>query len=759
MGLLLRGTVQGVGLRPHVLRVASSLGVSGFVCNTGGEVEIEAQGSLQQLERFVEGVRGIAAPAALRSVARTELSEQLGEVGFRIRDSSSSARQPALPPDLAPCAECIAELEAPSGRRSGYAFTACTRCGPRFSIVQSLPYDRVGTTLDVFPLCRDCQLEYEAVADRRFHAQAMACPSCGPKLTWLDAAGSVLAQGARALAAAAESLKCGQIVALKGVGGFQLLVDADDDAAVARLRERKRREQKPFAVLLRDADVASAYVELSDAERRLLTSPEAPIVLAQRREQGRAVAASVAPDNPRLGCLLPASPLHHLLARAVERPLVCTSGNSSGEPLCIETSDALERLSDIADTFLVHDRAVSRPLDDSVVRLGPHAEVVLRRGRGYAPRVVAELPTGPCVLALGAELKAAPALLLNGALVLGQHVGDLGELRTRHAFERNVADLLRFFAAEPQVIACDLHPDYASTQLAEALAKTQSAPLVRVQHHHAHIAGVIAEHGLTGSVLGLAWDGTGHGTDGTVWGGEALLVDGARCERVARLPLFPLPGGDRAAREPWRSALGLLCSVDATGELARRHGQAWVEAPALETVLTAVKRDLNAPLSSSVGRLFDAVAALAGRPERIAFEGQAAMQLEFAPRRDSGQATYPLDFELLSSGAAPPATLEAFVNAVLSDAARGRSFDVIAGKFQRALVGAAVRLASRLQAARIVLSGGCFQNALLLHSVTHALEAAGHRVYTPRQVPPNDGGIAAGQAAVAAWSKLAAQSC
>jgi hydrogenase maturation protein HypF len=513
-------------------------------------------------------------------------------------------------------------------------------------------------------------------------------------------------------------------------------------------------------VLLGSADEASAYVELSDAERLLLASPEAPVVLALRHERGRAVAPSVAPDNPQLGCLLPASPLHHMLARAAGRALVCTSGNVSGEPLCIETADARARLGDIADVFLVHDRAISRPLDDSVARVGPHAEVLLRRGRGYAPSVVAQLPAGPCVLALGAELKAAPALLLHGALVLGQHAGDLGELRTRRAFERNVADLLRFFESKPDVIACDLHPDYASTQHAETLAQALSTPLSRVQHHHAHNAGVVAEHGLVGPVLGLAWDGTGHGSDGSVWGGEALLVEGARCERVARLPRFPLPGGDRAAREPWRSALGLLCSVDPSGELARRHGRAWVEAPALETLLTAVQRGVNAPSCSSVGRLFDAVAALAGRAERIAFEGQAAMQLEVAARRDAGHAAHPFDFELLSGGTSTStASLASLVDAIVSDVREGCAFGVIAGKFQRGLVAAAVRLAARLQVARVVLSGGCFQNALLLHALTAALEAAGHRVYLPRQIPPNDGGIAAGQAAVATWSKLAPSSC
>ena len=563
-----------------------------------------------------------------------------------------------------------------------------------------------------------------------------------------------MARGREALTGAAELLRTGRILALKGVGGFQLLVDALDEAAVQRLRERKRREEKPFAVLFVDIEAAERYAQLGDTARALLQSAEAPIVLAGRAPEGSELAPSVAPENPQLGCLLPASPLHRLLARAVDRPLVCTSGNTTGEPLCIDNAEAVERLADVADAFLVHDRAIARPLDDSVARAEPHGIILLRRGRGHAPGVVARLPAGVGVLALGAELKAAPALLLDGALVLGQHVGDLGELRTLAAFERNTADLLRFFAARPTLVACDLHPDYASTRQAEAWATKLGARLLRVQHHHAHIAAVVAEHDLTGPVLGLAWDGTGLGTDHTIWGGEVLIVDGASSQRFARLPTFRVPGGDRAAREPWRSALGLLFSVDP--ELARAHARAWTNESAVQTLLGALARGTSSPLTSSVGRLFDAVAAIAGRPQRIAFEGQAAMQLQFAARRGSLSSAYPLDFELLKANGevAESETLAPLTHALLHDVAHAAPLAEIAGKFHAALVAAAVRVVERAGLQRVALSGGCFQNQLLLGSLTEALLARGHVVYTAGQIPPNDGGIAAGQAAVAAWANL-----
>jgi hydrogenase maturation protein HypF len=749
--LFLSGTVQGVGLRPQVLRAARALGLSGFVCNLGGRVEVQAQGEQPALERLIIAMRQLEPPARVDDIERSSMPERSELEAFRILESAASLTLPALPADLAPCRDCLAEL-AQAGRRAAYPFTACAACGPRYSIVQALPYDRATTTLAAFPICKDCQREYDTLDDRRLHAQAIACPACGPTLELSDGLGRSLARGRDALAGAVRQLKAGRILALKGVGGFQLLCDAGDADAVQRLRERKRREEKPFAVLFADLAAVSEHAHCNAAELALLSGPEAPIVLLRQRSgAARPIAELVAPGNPQLGCLLPASPLHYLLVRAAERPLVCTSGNSSGEPLCIETLEALDRLRDIADVYLVHDRVIARPLDDSVARLGPHGPVLLRRSRGFAPRVVARLPeNSPTVLALGAELKAAPALLVHGQLVLGPHVGDLGEARTLQAYKRNVADLLSFFAAKPDLICCDLHPDYASSQLARELSASWGAPLRRIQHHQAHVAAVMVERELDGPVLGLAWDGVGLGTDETIWGGEALSVSRSCMQRVARLPIFPLLGGDAASREPRRCALGVLFATEPA--LAAKYARAWYQPHEAALLLRALERQLNCPKTSSVGRLFDAVAALSGDSSRVAFEGQAAMRLEFAARELSSLPA-PYELELDWWGAEPrPFGLDALVRGILSDLTDGVPERHIAGRFHASLISAAVRTAERAALSDVVLTGGCFQNLLLLEGLSGALEARGHRVHLAGQIPPNDGGVAAGQIAIAVWS-------
>jgi hydrogenase maturation protein HypF len=748
--LFLSGTVQGVGLRPQVLRAARSLGLSGFVCNLGGRVEVQVQGDSSALERFIIRLRHLEGPARVHDVERRSLAELSESAEFRILESEASEVLPALPADLAPCRQCTAEVTR-AGRRAGYPFTACTACGARYSIVQALPYDRATTTLVAFPMCSSCRNEYDSLSDRRLHAQAIACPECGPTLELWDASGHARARADEALAAAARELMEGRILALKGVGGFQLLCDAGDEQAVQRLRQRKRREEKPLAVLFADLAAAAEHAQLDAEELALLCGAEAPIVLLrQRGGAARPIASGVAPGNPLLGCLLPASPLHYLLARATQRPLVCTSGNSSGEPLCTASHEALERLRGIADCYLVHDREIARPLDDSVARVGPQGPMLLRRARGFAPRVVARLESSaPTVLALGADLKAAPALLLRGQLVLGQHVGDLAEARTFDAYRRSVSDLLGFFAVKPDILCCDRHPDYASTRLAQELSASWGVPLRRVQHHHAHVAAVMVERELSGPVLGLAWDGTGLGSDDTIWGGEALVVTRERVERFARLPRFPLLGGDVAAREPRRSALGVLFASEPG--LAAEQARAWYEPQQAALLLRALEAGLNCPATSSVGRLFDAVAALSGDSARVAFEGQAAMRLEFRAREASPvPPPYTLDFE-------PPTTpgassgLRPMIREILADAASGAGGSWIAARFHAALVDAALKTAERVALSDVVLTGGCFQNLLLLESLGSALRARGHRVHLAGQIPPNDGGIAAGQVAVAAW--------
>jgi hydrogenase maturation protein HypF len=751
--LEIEGTVQGVGFRPFVYREATKRSLDGWVRNARGRVEVEVQGTEVELDQFVGALKTPPPPARVDTLERHPLPERPGQ-GFAIVPSEDTgAVSPSLPADLAPCADCVRELGDASDRRHGYPFTACTRCGPRYSVVVDLPYDRDATTLVAFPLCERCEREYRDPSDRRFHGEATACPDCGPKLSLFCADGKQTASGPAALERAASALAEGSIVALRGVGGFQLLCDARSEAAVRRLRTRKRREEKPFAVLFASLAAVRAHTLVSDAEAALLASPEAPIVLCERRtDAAEPVAEAVAPRNPRLGCMVPSSPLHHLLATRAGVPLVCTSGNVSGEPLALDDADARERLGAIADVFLSHDRAIARPLDDSVARVDELGPELLRRARGYAPRAVARLPRGDSVLALGAHLKATAALVVERDLVLGQHVGDLDDARALAAFERNVGELTRFFRVQPSVLVCDLHPDYASTRLAEQLAKSSGVPLVRVQHHHAHVAAVMAEHGLTGPVLGIAWDGTGLGSDGGIWGGEFLLVDALGSRRFAHFSAFPLPGGDAASRWPWRSAVALL-SV-AAPERLESIAERWLGPHELRSVAGALARGVNAPATTSVGRLFDGVAALLGLRARVSFEGQAAMELEFLASRETAR-TAPYALPLIDGPYALVGDVRPLVREILDDLARGTSRETIAARFHAALVAFALEIAERAERADVVLSGGCFQNRLLRTSLAEKLGARGHRVHVAREIPCNDGGISAGQAYAVALKRRA----
>lgn len=738
IGLTVRGVVQGVGFRPSVCRLARQLGLTGFVQNGRGVVRIEAQGD-RALE-LAEALSRLPAPIDVQSVDREALPDAV-EASFEIVASDAAARVEAtLPPDLALCADCAAEIDDPKARRFRYPFTNCTRCGPRFSIVEALPYDRARTSMKDFELCVDCALEYGSVDDRRFHAEPIACPACGPSLALLDPSGKRLATREDALQRAAALLRQGGILALRAVGGFQLLTDATDQRAVRRLRERKHREEKPLAVLFESAAQARSHLLLTDAEERTLSGPEAPILLVRRRSEST-ISPAVAPRNPRIGALLPYSPLHLVLAKAVGRPLVCTSGNRSEEPMCTSVAEALSDLGGIADELLVHNREIVRPVDDSVARLGPSGLCILRRARGFSPRPVASLDSSRTVLAVGAHMKNTITLLHDGQLIPSHHLGDLETVAAIAGLERSVDDLCRFFEASPDLVACDLHPDYASTQLAERIAERLGAPLVRVQHHHAHVAAALAEHDVRHPVLGLAWDGTGLGPDGTIWGGEALVVDGAVAERVAHLRPFRLPGGDAAARDPRRAALGVLYAIDPT--LAREWASRWYEPAHVRVLLGMLESGAHARLTTSMGRLFDALSALLGLAERSTFEGQAAIALELAAERAGAQEAYPLP---LVDGA--PATLdwEPTVRAALTEG----DPDVAAARFHAALIASAGAIADRARRDHVVLSGGCFQNALLLDGSRALLEARGFRVLSPERVPVNDGGISVGQAYVAA---------
>ncbi|BDU76822.1 carbamoyltransferase HypF [Mesoterricola sediminis] len=732
------GVVQGVGFRPFVYRLARARGLGGWVLNRPEGVLLEVEGPDADLDGFRTALTVEApAPARIRALTWEPLPET-GERTFAIRESEAGGlARPSVPPDLATCPDCLRELADPADRRYQYPFINCTYCGPRFTLIAALPYDRPLTSMKDFPLCPACAREYEDPLDRRFHAQPVACPVCGPRVVLLDPAGAPLG----GLAEAARLLAAGGILALKGLGGFQLLVDAASAAAVAALRRRKHREEKPFAVLYPSLEAAAADTRIGPAEAALLASPQAPIVLVEKRE-APGVAEGVAPGNPRLGVFLATTPLHRLLLDRVGRPLVCTSGNLSDEPMAIAEAEALDRLGGIADAFLVHDRPILRPVDDSVVRLDPHGPTLLRRARGYAPQAHPVPGGDPPVLALGAHQKNTLCLLDRGQALVSQHLGDLHTAEGAALLARTAEDLLAFFRVEPARVACDLHPDYASSRLAERLSAQWGVPLVRVQHHHAHVAAVAAEAGLAGPLGGLAWDGAGLGPDGTIWGGEALRLAGTGFTRAAWLRPFPLPGGDRAAREPARAALGLLWAV--RGDL--EAGQGWVAPEAAEVIRGALASRLNTPLTSSVGRLFDAVAAMTGIRAHRGYEGQAAMALEYAALRSSDTGTYPWAFRDRDGLEADPGPL---VEALLADRARGLAPEACARRFHQALADLALAMAERTGCRQVVLSGGCFQNALLTALVRARLAAAGLEPVSPTAFPPHDGGLSLGQAYLA----------
>ncbi|WP_440940914.1 carbamoyltransferase HypF [Immundisolibacter sp.] len=729
------GAVQGVGFRPQVYRLATALGLSGSVRNARDGVQIEAQGTDDALEALLAGLRRLPPPVRVAGL-ECDCVPPAGDDGFVIAPSETGPGA-ALPlPDLAPCADCLAELRDPADRRHAYPFLSCTACGPRYSIIDALPYDRERTAMAAFTPCAACAAEYADPLSRRFQHQANACPACGPRLTFCNAAGTERAQDGRALAAAAAVLRAGGIVALKGLGGFQLLTDARDPAAVARLRARKHRPHKPLAVMFPDLAAVRAACRTGAAEQALLQSPAAPIVLLDARPG--ALAADLAPDNPRLGAMLPSTPLHVLLLQELGFALVATSGNASGEPLCADNAQALSRLAGIADAFLLHDRAILQPVDDSVVQRVAGQPQTLRLARGLAPLALAREGPGT-VLALGGHLKNALAVGGAGRIVVGPHLGDLDTTVAQERFMTATARLPALAGGQPMRLACDLHPDYASSRWAAADPRPRQA----VQHHHAHLAAVLAEHAIAGEVLGVAFDGAGLGADGTLWGGEFLHGDSRQVRRVARWRPFPLPGGERAAREPRRSALGLLYAAygrDLGGESPDlRDGEQ-------RTLLQALDRGVNTPLTGSVGRLFDAVAALLGLCQVMSFEGQAAQALQAAAERAPRQTPYPL--ELVHDGDGWLIDWRPMLTALLAERAAGRPVARIAARFHATVAAAVVEVAQRLHAGRVVLCGGCFQNRRLLGDTRAVLEDAGIAVWWPVRLPPGDGALACGQAAV-----------
>jgi hydrogenase maturation protein HypF len=845
--LSVRGAVQGVGFRPFVFRLATELGLNGWVNNSAQGVFIEVEGARSGLERFLLRIEAEKPPRSSIQSLETSWLDPVGYTAFEIRESESSGVKTALVlPDIATCPECLAEVLDPKNRRYFYPFTNCTNCGPRFSIIQSLPYDRANTSMKKFQMCPQCQAEYEDPHDRRFHAQPNACPECGPQLElWRScarerAANSKAAKDQprsagrshEALQAAAAAIRRGEIVAIKGLGGFHLMVDARQHEAVRRLRDRKHREEKPFALMFPSVEGVRSVCEVSPLEERLLRSPEAPIVLLKHRSPLTSpLSPYVAPGNPNLGVLLPYTPLHHLLMSILGFPVVATSGNLSDEPICIDEREAFDRLGGIADLFLVHNRPIVRHVDDSIVCVMMDRELVLRRARGYAPLPItlhaprSTLHAQP-LLAVGAHLKNTVALAVGPQVFISQHIGDLETDQAFEAFRRVIEDFEKLYETEPTLIAADLHPDYLSTRFARELStptaihetgQTGMQPFVAgatkvgtaenprfigVQHHIAHVLSCMAENELEPPVLGVSWDGTGYGTDGTVWGGEFFTVTDTACQRVAHLRTFPLPGGDKAVREPRRAALGLLYELfgDAAFEMKFLPPLQGFGKTELATLRNMLERRLNSPRTSSIGRLFDVVAALAGLRQETRFEGQSAMELEFALEGMETEEAYPLPIvdgqptiqsaesvmvqlgptvggasvlasrkpkespdPRLAGSLAPPNSTTAvtspapqildwapMIEAVLADTKRGVPISAISARFHNALAESIVAVARRVGQERVALSGGCFQNRYLTERAVWGLRTAGFRAYWHQRVPPNDGGIALGQIIAAA---------
>jgi hydrogenase maturation protein HypF len=757
---VVRGLVQGVGFRPFVHALATELALAGSVRNDTGGVVIEVEGPGVALDGFARRLRADAPPlAVIDEIAATHLPPT-GRSGFRIdRSRQTGGGRTAAAPDVATCADCLRELADPTDRRYRHPFITCTNCGPRFTIITDLPYDRPVTTMAHFPMCADCAREYADPADRRFHAQPIACPACGPRLEFLGPAGQRVT-GEDALAAARGLLADGGVVAVKGLGGYHLACAATDERAVAALRRRKRRGDKPFAVMVADLAAARELAEIADLEAALLTGPARPIVLVARRADARApVAASVAPGNPDLGLLLPYTPVHHLLLGLPgdppgPGPLVMTSGNLGGEPIAYDDADARGRLAPLVDGWLRHDRPIHIPCDDSVVRVVDGAELPVRRSRGHAPLPL-RLPFGvPPSVAVGADMKNTCALGAGTSAWLSGHIGDMDDLATLTAFGRAERHLEHLTGVRPQRLVADAHPDYRSRAWAERHA--DGRPLTTVHHHHAHVAAVMGEHGLDGTrpVVGVTFDGTGYGTDGAVWGGEVLVADYAGFRRFAHLAYVPLPGGDVAVRRPYRMALAHL----------RAAGVAWEDdlppvaacPPAERAVLAhQLGSGLGCAPTSSMGRLFDAVSALLGVRQVVDFEAQAAIELESRSRGVApGEAAYAFTVRDGARGEPLIADPGPVIRAVVADLRAGVPAGTAGARFHAAVVALVLALAGRarreLDLHHVALTGGVFQNALLLASTGRALRDAGFSVLRHRHVPPGDGGLALGQLLVAA---------
>jgi hydrogenase maturation protein HypF len=751
LDLRVRGVVQGVGFRPFVHRLAVRHGMSGWVRNTSAEVEIWAEGPREALEAFTHALQTEAPPLARIDQVERSDRDPKGLDGFQIAPSQADpGRRQPVSPDVALCPACEAELFDPANRRYRYPFITCTDCGPRYTVIERMPYDRAATTMAAFTQCPACRAEYEAPGDRRFHSQTNSCAACGPRV-WLEGGGGPVL-GDAGVTAAADALLAGRIVAIRGLGGFHLAVDATSEEAVCRLRARKHREAKPLAVMVRTLTEARALAVLGDAEAALLESRERPIVLVSIRPRAN-LAPSVAPGLTSVGLMLAYTPLHHLLLDRVRRPLVMTSGNRSDEPIAMANEEARRRLDSIADLFLQHDREIAVRYDDSVLRLTGSGPLFLRRSRGYAPLPLAlPTPAPRPLVAVGPHLKNTFTLAAGAEAYVSQHIGDLETLESLEHFRSALAVFERLFRIRPEVVIRDLHPGYLSTRIADELGLR----IIPVQHHHAHIAAVLAEHGRREPALGLAFDGTGYGADGRVWGAEIMAADLRGYRRLAHLRYAPLPGGDLAARQPWRSALG-YAALEAGGRTLFDPIRPRIPDSERAIADAQIREGINAPLASSLGRLFDAAAAVLGVCDVSAYEGHAAMRLEqLAGRRVAAALPFPV-IEGPDGWELDPVPL---LSALAERGQRGGDVADLAARFHESVITGAADLAVRCARSAglsvVALGGGCFQNARLLDGCVSRLRSRGFEVLTPRRLSPNDGAVSYGQAAAGA-AQLAAE--
>ena len=745
----IRGTVQGVGFRPWIYRLAHQLDLKGFVRNTSQGALIEIEGPQAGVDDFSRRIHTqLPVHCVMTQCLLTDILPQ-GFDQFKILSSQDDNQHDAVVlPDIATCEDCVKEIFDKSDRRYLYPFTNCTHCGPRYSIIGSLPYDRPNTSMNKFVMCEKCQKEYDDPSDRRFHAQPNACSVCGPKLTLCDDQGDMIATPKEALSTAASLIKQGMVLAVKGLGGFYLMVDALNEDAVALLRHRKSRPHKPFALMMPSLKMTAQYCQLNELESKLLQSPQAPIVLLKKGQNSLKVSKQVAPENPYLGCMLPSMPLLHILMKMLNRPVVATSGSLSEEPICIDNEEAIHRLKGIADYFLVHDRPILRHVDDSIINVVCHESSMLRRARGFAPLPIDIARDCDGILATGAHQKNTVALGLGESVILSQHIGDLDNEVSFLAFERTISSLKSIYDAPITKVICDAHPDYSSSRYAHGMGIN----VMEVGHHHAHVASCMAEQGIKEDVLGVCWDGTGYGGDGTIWGGEFLLTDGSDCRRLAHLNLFPLPGGELAVKEPRRSALGLLFGL-CDGNWQEYNDLSCVKAfkpQELLVIRQMITQKINSPLTSSMGRLFDGIASLLGLCHQASFEGQAAMSLEFQALESLALTPYCYKIVAYPNNETLGIDWSGIVQEIIEDIRMNKNVGLISTRFHQTLIEIIVDVAKRSQRSNIVLTGGCFQNKWLLEAAVNRLKEKGFTPYWHKKVPCNDGGISLGQMFIAA---------